>query len=87
MQKIINAIAIASGVSVLAIVGAGGYVYLNRTSIIEGVKENIMEQVTGALPGVIGNSLPSLTGPVAPDGVGRGTMDSLALPVPGNPIP
>tara|TARA_B100000900_G_scaffold342583_1_gene306040 strand:- start:2087 stop:2344 length:258 start_codon:yes stop_codon:yes gene_type:complete len=85
MQKIINAIAIASGVSVLAIVGAGGYVYLNRSSIIEGVKENIMEQVTGALPGVIGNSLPSVTGSVAvPDG---GTMDSLALPVPNNPIP
>ena len=85
MQKIINAIAIASGVSVLAIVGAGGYVYLNRSSIIEGVKENIMEQVTGAIPGVIGNSLPSVTGPVAvPDG---GTMDSLALPVPNNPIP
>ena len=84
MQKIINAIAIGSGVITLAIVGAGGYVYLNRASIIEGVKEQIMESVTGALPGVIGGEMPDVTGGISlPDTGGT----SLGLPVPGNPIP
>tara|TARA_B100001057_G_scaffold381092_1_gene386896 strand:+ start:255 stop:509 length:255 start_codon:yes stop_codon:yes gene_type:complete len=84
MQKIINAIAIGSGVITLAIVGAGGYVYLNRASIIEGVKEQIMESVTGALPGVIGGEMPDVTGSISlPDTGGT----SLGLPVPGNPIP
>ena len=46
MQKVINLLAIASTVVSAAVVGTGAYVYLNRASIIEGVKEQIMEQVT-----------------------------------------
>ena len=65
VQKIVNTIAIASGVVSLAVVGLGGYVYLNRNAIIEDVKEKALEAVTGNLPGVgaLGGeseSLPSL---------------------------
>ena len=42
MQKIINAIAIGSGVITLAIVGAGGYVYLNKDALIEKVKLSLI---------------------------------------------
>ena len=38
-QKIINVVAIASGIVSLAVVGVGGYVYVNQESIIESVKE------------------------------------------------
>ena len=38
-QKIINVLAIASAAVSVAVVGAGGYVYLNKEAIIEGVKE------------------------------------------------
>ena len=84
MQKLINALAITSAVVSAALVGSGAYVYLNRASIIEGVKEQVMESVTGALPGVIGGEMPDVTGGVSlPDTGGT----SLGLPVPGNPIP
>ena len=66
MQKIINAIAIASGVGVLAIVGAGGYLYLNKDALIEKAKGQILEQVTGGLGSVLGDSIPDVTGPAIP---------------------
>ena len=67
MQKIVNAIAIVSGVGVLAIVGAGGYLYLNKDALIEKAKGQILEQVTGGLAGGgLGNILPESTGPAVP---------------------
>ena len=66
MQKIVNAIAIVSGVGVLAIVGAGGYLYLNKDALIEKAKGQILEQVTGGLGGMIGDSVPDVTGPAIP---------------------
>ena len=67
MQKIVNAIAIVSGVGVLAIVGAGGYLYLNKDALIEKAKGQIMEAVlpslgTGAMEGLVTD----LTGPAVP---------------------
>ena len=44
MQKVINLLAIASTVVSAAVVGTGAYVYLNRASIIEGVKDMPLEQ-------------------------------------------
>ena len=66
MQKIVNAIAILSGVGVLAIVGAGGYLYLNKDALIEKAKGQILEQVTGGLGGIVGDSLPDVTGDAIP---------------------
>ena len=66
MQKIVNAIALVSGVGVLAIVGAGGYLYLNKDALIEKAKGQILEQVTGSLGGVVGDTLPDVTGPALP---------------------
>ena len=82
MQKLINALAITSAVVSAALVGSGAYVYLNRASIIEGVKEQVMESVTGALPGAIGESMPDVTA-----GVSLPDTGTLGLPVPGNPLP
>ena len=67
MQKIVNAIAIVSGVGVLAIVGAGGYLYLNKDALIEKAKGQILEQVTGSLGSVLGDSLPDATRPALPE--------------------
>ena len=57
MQKIINVLALASTAVSVAVVGSGLYVYLNRASIIDGVKSQVMEAVTGSLGG-FGGSLP-----------------------------
>ena len=76
MQKIVNAIAIASGAVSLAVVGLGGYVFIRKDAIIDNVKSKIMESV---LPGGIGGALgggglggagldiPSLGAPAEPD--------------------
>ena len=54
MQKLINVLAIASTVVSTAVVGSGIYVYVNRASIIDGVKSQVMEAVTGSLGGLGG---------------------------------
>ena len=52
MQKIVNVLALASFAVSGAVVGSGIYVYLNRTSIIDGVKSQVMDAVTGSLGGL-----------------------------------
>ena len=66
LQKIINGIAIASGVVSITVVGAVGVVYLNKDAIIENVKSKVMESVLpGGLGGALGGglSLPSTPTP------------------------
>ena len=66
MQKVVNIIAIASGVVSIAVVGSGLYVYLQRDKLVDSVKSQVMEQVSGALGGAIGDAVPNITGPAAP---------------------
>ena len=77
LQKIVNGIAIASGVVSLTVIGLGGYVFIRKDAIIDNVKGKVMEAVTdklgglgdlggGALGGVTGGlSLPAQSNPVA----------------------
>ena len=51
LQKIVNGIAIASGVVSLTVVGAAGYVFIRKDAIIENIKSKVMESV---LPGGLG---------------------------------
>jgi len=69
MQKLINVLALASTAVSVAVVGSGLYVYVNRDSIIDGVKSQVMEAVTGSigLPGGLGgDALPIGTPDLAP---------------------
>jgi len=71
MQKVINVLAISSFVISGAVVGSGVFVYVNRASILDGIKSKVMESVTGSLPDVLSGedmlpSLPDSTGPVLP---------------------
>ena len=75
LQKIINGIAIASGVVSITVVGAVGVVYLNKDAIIENVKSKVMESVLpGGLGGGVGGLVPDMAEPSAPipSGVGLG---------------
>ena len=45
LQKIVNGIAIVSGVVSLTVVGLGGYVFIRKDAIIENVKSKVMESV------------------------------------------
>ena len=68
MQKIINAIAVASGIVSLTVIGSGLFIYVNKDAIINSIKEKAMESITGNLGGALGDSLPipDVTGPVVP---------------------
>ena len=77
MQKIVNAIAIASGAVSLAVVGLGGYVFIRKDAIIDNIKSKVMESV---LPGGIGGALGG-------GGLGGAGLDipSLGAPTPAEP--
>ena len=49
IQKIVNGIAIASGVVSLTVVGLGGYVYIRKDAIIENVQGKVMDAVSSKL--------------------------------------
>ena len=79
MQKIINVIAVASGIISLSVVGGGVYLYTQKDAIIESVTEKALGSIGGgALGGIAADALgqgapepmealPSLpTGPVNP---------------------
>ena len=88
MQKIVNVLALASFAVSGAVVGSGVYVYLNRASIIDGVKSKVMESVMGSmggLGGVGGGALPIGTPDLAApsDQAAAPQSSSLGLPVPG----
>ena len=52
LQKIVNGIAIASGVVSLTVIGLGGYVFIRKDAIIDNVKGKVMEAVTDKLGGL-----------------------------------
>ena len=66
MQKIVNGIAIASGVISLTVVGTVGYVFIRKDAIIENIKGKVMEAVMPDIGGGIMNAIPDATGPVLP---------------------
>ena len=79
LQKIVNGIAIASGLVSLTVVGVAGYVYIRKDAIIENVKSKVMESVMPDLGGGLSDMIPKSTGPATsipkspmPDGVGLG---------------
>ena len=71
LQKIVNGIAIASGVVSITVIGIGGYVFIRKDAIIESVKGKVMEAVSDKL----GGALEGLTG------------GGLGLPAPSDPTP
>ena len=79
LQKIVNGIAIASGVVSLTVIGLGGYVFIRKDAIIDNVKGKVMEAVTDKLGGLGdlggGLGLPAPSNPVA-------SPDEPASPIP-----
>ena len=70
MQKIINVLAVASGIVSAAVVASGVFVYVNRDSIVDSIKSQAIEAVTGSLGGGLGGDLPvgaPVLAPAAPD--------------------
>ena len=74
MQKLVNVVALLSGLTSLAVIGGGAYLFLNKDTLIESAKEEAIKQVTAtvteALPGMISGAMPkmpSATGNIIPE--------------------
>ena len=85
MQKIINVLAITSFAVSGAVVGSGIYVYVNRASIIDGVKSQVMDAVTGSLGGLGGlggeSALPLGSNDLAPSSPQAATPTAPVAPI------
>ena len=73
MQKIINVLAIASGLVSAAVVASGVFVYVNRDSIVDSIKSQAIEAIGGSLGGLGGGALG------APD-LATPNTDAVAVP-------
>ena len=69
-QKIINVLAIASGLVSTAVVASGVFVYVNRDSIVDSIKSQAIEAALGSLGGLGGAGLgvPDVGGSALPTG-------------------
>ena len=86
MQKIVNLIAITSGAISVALVASGLYVYVNRDSIVDSIKSQAIEAVTGSLGGLgggLGGDLPIGAPDLAPSAPG----DAAIVPSAGLGVP
>ena len=81
MQKIINVLAVASGLVSAAVVASGVFVYVNRDSIVDSIKSQAIEAVSGSLGGGLGGDLPVGTPDLAPP-AGQAAVPSGGLGVP-----
>ncbi|AOV60231.1 hypothetical protein S820908_083 [Synechococcus phage S-CAM9] len=76
MQRLINVIALLSGLVSLSVLGGGAYLYLNKDTLVEDAREKVTkavtEAVTEALPGMLDSAMPEIpelpktTGPAIP---------------------
>ena len=84
-QKVVNVLAVASFAVSGAVVASGLYVYVKRTSIIDGIKSQALEAVlggAGGLGGALGGTeLPVGTNDLAP------TTDTSSPSVLADPAP
>ena len=64
MQKVINTIALLSGLTSLSLIVGSGYLLMNKDAMIEDIRKQATEQVTKAiteaLPGIVESALPEM---------------------------
>jgi hypothetical protein len=88
MQKLINVIALLSGLTCASLIGGGVYVYMQKDALLESAKaaatKAATEAVTEALPGMMDGLVPELPGVTGGDipsvGGGVPSISGPALP-------
>ena len=80
MQKIINVLAVASFALSGAVVASGVYVYVNRDSIIDGVKSKVMGGFAGGALGGGALTLPSSPVPAPSENAAAVPSGGLGIP-------
>ena len=87
MQKLVNVIALVSGVVSLTVVGTAGYVFVNKDAIIQSVTEKALGSLGGFGGGLGGGGLGGDLPVGAPDlAVPSATPQAAAPAAPTNPF-
>ena len=64
MQKLINVVALLSGLTSLGLIGGSAYLLLNKDAMIDNAKASVTkaatEAITKALPGMLDAAMPEL---------------------------
>ena len=60
MQKVINAVALLSGLVSLGVLGGGIYLYKNADTLIEDVRGKVIEEVTETIPKIVEGLMPNV---------------------------
>ena len=92
MQKLINVVALLSGLTSLGLIGGSAYLLLNKDALIDQAKsaaaKAATEAVSSALPGMLDAAMPAMpevTGGVIPAAPGASPLPSTtgpAIPLP-----
>jgi hypothetical protein len=84
MQKLINVVALLSGLVSLSVLGGGAYLYVQKDTLIEGAREKataaITEAITEALPAMVQGAMPEIPGVTGGDIPGVPEVTGPALP-------
>lgn len=60
MQKIINVVALLSGLVSLGVLGGGFYLYKNSEVMIEQARETVVKEISESLPAIIEKMIPEV---------------------------
>ena len=72
MQKVVNVIALLSGLVSLGVLGGSFYLYKNVNVIVESAKQEAIREIAKSLPNIVNEMMPavpivpSTTGPAIP---------------------
>ena len=72
MQKVVNVIALLSGLVSLGVLGGSFYLYKNANVMIEDAREQVVKEIAEALPKIVDEMMPAVpvvpqvTGPAVP---------------------
>ena len=72
MQKVVNVIALLSGLVSLGVLGGSFYLYKNVNVIVESAKQEAIQEIAKSLPNIVNEMMPavpivpSTTGPAIP---------------------
>lgn len=68
MQKVVNVIALFSGLVSLGVLGGSFYLYKNVNVIVESAKQEAIQEIAKSLPNIVNEMMPAV--PIVPSSTG-----------------
>lgn len=68
MQKVVNVIALLSGLVSLGVLGGSFYLYKNVNVIVESAKQEAIQEIAKSLPNIVNEMMPAV--PIVPSSTG-----------------